>query len=557
MLTGLLVLILLLQGGFSDAVWALGGIAASLFLLFYAKKRPPAFALILMLALVTVYAVSAAFHGLPFEALAGVSRVTVALLLLLVFYNINADISETVFITGFIVAAIGFLALGEILPWSGAVLAGRLQSVFQYANAAGFFIGISAFLTRLNKKCSAYTPFLEAALILTQSVGALVVYTVGWVLYLWKNKNFRFQLLICGFAVSAFLAGSVFALVSFTPIPQLGILPPILLLVFRNKLQQLIDTTAQRKGIIWLGGGVFLLGVAGLFLTRGLLPFATYLERLIHIGDGLRVVVSYPLGIGPGAWQHELFAHQSALYSAAKIHSEPIAAGVDAGFLAVVILCLLVIYWFRKKQWDEKSVCAVMLLLAASMDIPFSFLSITMVALWLAAITLPEAQAMPKHRFTRTLFVLPLTLCCVVFFHAAMKNHAAWVAQTDPPAAAAILERLPIRDTDADLRRMSIYLQMERHDLLDALFAQLSRRTTVLYGQRARSLMQRGLFEEAAEAAIASMRTGPHRMTGHWLMEEILPHLDETLRSEYLIKIESLIPEPHPLIRFIDPISPR
>jgi len=554
---------MLLQGGFTNVVWAFGGIVAALFLLFWARKRPPAPVLILMAALVVVYAASAAFHGLTFESLVSVSRVTAVLLLLFAFSNLDTDIHETVFVAGFVAAAVGFLALSGVLPWSGAVMNGRLQSVFQYANAAGFFLGISAFLTRVNKKRVAFTPFLEAALILTQSVGALAVYAVGCGLYLLyesrkqpsRPRGSGVGEFICGVGVSIFLAGVVFVILAFAPVPQLGLVPPIVFLAFRKKVQQLIEAISRRKGVFLLGGGIFLLGVLSLFLTRGLLPFATYLERLIHIWDGLRVIAVRPLGIGPGAWQHELFAHQSALYSAAKIHSEYIAVGVDAGFSAVVILCMLVIYWCKYSQRDKRAICVVMVLLSATMDIPFSFLSIVIVAVWLVVLTLPNAKDMPK--FIRIVFVIPLALFCVVFFQAAMKNHAAWVAQTDPPAAAAILEGLPIPDTGADLTRMSIYLYMERHDLLDAVFENIPRTTTVAYALLARSLINRELFEEAADAATASIISGPHRMTGHWLMEDVLPHLDEARRSEYQVKIDSLIPQANPLIRFIEPISPR
>ena len=554
-ITALLVFITILQGGFSDAVWSLCGILIILFLLFRAKKLPPMPMFILLLLLNGVYVASAMVYGLPFEALAVICRIMVVSLLLFAFYNIETDITEAVFITGMVVAVIGFAALCDLFHWEGAVVSNRLQSVFQYANATGFFLGITAFLTRTDTKRSAYAPFFETALILTQSVGALIVYGAGWAIYLLKNKNFKFIPVLCGFAVSAFAAGTVYAILLFSPLPQLGLLPPIILLVFRRKLSPWIDTMIQQRWFGLLGGGICLIVASSVFFIRGFRPVATYLERLIHIWDGLGVISRYPLGIGPGVWQFELFAHQSSLYSVAKIHSEYIAVGVDAGFLAVSVLLLSVLYWMKNKQWSEKAVCVIMTLLAAAMDIPFSFLSITLVTIWLVALTLPKSQALPAP--ARVFFLLPLTLFTIVFAQSAMKNHAVWVALTDPPRAAEILARLPIQnDTDAALTRMSIYLSEDRHDLLDVVFETMPKPNTVTHAQMTRSLIRRGLYEEAASSAIAAIESGPHRrVTADGLMEQILPNLDEILRAEYERMVELLIPEVNPLRRYIQAIK--
>ena len=556
-ITALLVFITILQGGFSDAVWSLCGIIIVLFLLFRAKKLPPTPALILVLLLTAVYVVSAVIHGLPFEALAVTSQIIVAVLLLFAFYNIEADINEAVFVSGMVVAIVGFVALSGLLHWEGAVVSNRLQSVFQYANATGFFIGIAAFLTRTDAKRSEFAPFLETALILTQSVGALIVYCLGWSIYLLKNRDFKYQYVLCGFTASACTTGIVYAALLFSPVSQLALLPPILLIVFRKKLSSWIEavTMAHKKWFGLLGGGVFLLVASSFFLIRGFRPIATYLERLIHIWDGLMIILRYPLGIGPGAWQFELFAHQSSLYSVAKIHSEYIAVGVDAGFLAVIVLLLFILYWMKNKQFDEKAICVIMVLMAATMDVPFSFLSITLVTMWLVALTLPKPQNITAP--LRVFFLLPLALFAVVFVQSAMKNNAAWVALTDPLEATEILARLPIRnDSDAALTRIAIYLHKDKHDLLDAVFEAMPNPNTVAHAQMTRSLIRRSLYEDAAESAISAIKSGQHRLvTAEGLMEQILPNLDKTLREEYERKAELLIPEANPLRRHINAIK--
>ncbi|MCL2836551.1 MAG: hypothetical protein FWE00_07465 [Defluviitaleaceae bacterium] len=556
LLTVLLVLITIMQGGFSDAVWSLCGLVAALFLLTRARKRPPMPALVIMFPLIIAYAASAIIHGLPFESLAVVCRVMVTFLLFIAFYNIETDVSESVFIAGMVVAAIGFTSLCDVFYWNGAVISGRLQSVFQYANAAGFFLGVAAFLTRLNTKRSAFAPFIETALILTQSVGALIIYAAGWAIYLLKNKNVRFQLVLCGFAVSFFIAAGIYVLLFFSFMPQLGILSLVILLGFHKKLSLWVEALAKRRWFCRLGGAACLFAAWAVFLTRGLRPFATYIERLIHIWDGLRVIFRHPLGIGPGIWQYELFAHQSSLYSASKIHSEYIAAGVDAGFLAIAASLIFIIYWLKNMHWDGKAVCVIMVLLSAVMDISFSFLSITMVTVWLIVLTLPKSQTVPAS--ARALFLLPLALCSVVFVQSAMKNHAGWIALTDPPAAAEILERLYIRnDTGAALSRISIYLYMERHDLLEAVFEDLPHPGTIAHAQMTRSLMRRELYEEAAESVVVCIESGPHRLTGYRLLEQILPHLDGEMQNEYRRKADLLIPEVNPLFAYIQAMEGR
>jgi hypothetical protein len=204
---------------------------------------------------------------------------------------------------------------------------------------------------------------------------------------------------------------------------------------------------------------------------------------------------------------------------------------------------------------NSKAICILMILLASTMDIPFSFLSITLVTMWFVALTLPKFERMPTP--TRAFFLLPLALFLIVFAQSAIKNQAAWVALTDPPRAAEILSRLPIQnDTDAALTRISIYLYEEQHDLLDAVFESMYNPNTVAHAQRTRSLIRRGLYEEAAINAIAAIESGPHRrVTADALLEQILPNLNELLAEEYQRKADSLIPEVNPLRKYIQAIK--
>ena len=574
--TAFAVLTALLQGGFSDAVWSACGIACALYLCFRFRKPLPTPVMALMAALAVIYAASAIYHGLPFESWAAAGRLMTACLLLLVFYNMDADVYDTAFITGMVVAAVGYAAFCEIFPWAGAVASRRFQSVFQYSNAAGLFLGASAFLARQRDKLSPYALFLETALVLTQSVGALAVYIAAWAVFVLKNGKTRFTPVLLGLAAALLSAGIIYATVYFVGIPQLAILPAAALIVFRVKLQTAIHKAAGVKGALVVVCIAGLAAAAALFAARGLLPAGTYLERLIHISDGAMIIARNPLGIGPGFWQFFYHSYQSAPYDASILHSGYTAVGVDAGFLAVIAIILFLVYWLRRREWDDKCFCLIMILAHVAFDISFSFLTIVLIAAMLVSDTLQkpaekpekptvrEAQAtrgksraariLPRI-FCRVLLAIPIALLAVVFTSSALKNSAQWSAAAgDYPAASAQLERRPVRsDTEAFLMQMRWGLQSGRHDALDDAFGEMPRRNALAYAMKAGSLIERGSFHEAAEYALISAELSPHSPAGFSILEEAVSHLDTARQLEYREKISALEmgTREHPLFALI------
>ena len=541
-ITVIAVMIALLQGGFTDAVWSMCGIAAAVFLCFRLKKCLPMPVMITMAAIIPVYAVSALLHGLPFESLAALGRLMVICLMLLSFHNMDTDACETVFIAGMVVAVIGFVTFCDVFSWDGAVASRRLQSVFQYSNVTGLFLGVSAFLTRRSEKKSSYSFFLETALVLTQSVGALLVYAAAWGMLIGKNRESRIAPVFLSFTVSLLSAAIIYAVVYYSGIPQIAILLPAALIIFRKKLQSVIVKVSAKKCALFASCGFSLIAVSALLAVRGLIPLGTYIERLIHISDGARILISYPLGIGPGAWQFFYQTHQSAPYDATILHSGYAEVGVEAGFLAVIPMVLFMLYWLKNQKWDDKSICIIMIILHAAMDISFSFLVIALITAMLISDTLPKDRSKLVPVPFRGLLAIPIALLTIVFASSAVINSAQWEANAgDIEAASARLEsRLLYNGTEAALMQMRLSGQMGEFSRLDDVFGGMPVHNAEAYAIKAQSLIARGEYREAAGYALMSAEMSPHSPAGFALLEEAVLPLDTAARVYYHDRVSLL-----------------
>ena len=592
--TVLCILITLLQGGFSDAAWCICGIACAVILFFCWKRNLPAQFMVIMTAAVLVYAASALYHGVTYESLAAVMKLATACMLAIMFYNVEADVYETVFAAASVAAVIGCLTFCGIFHWDGAVASRRLQSVFEYANAAGVFFGIAAFITHHDEKRAPFAIVFETAMLLTQSIGAILVYLAGWAIFLLKNRESGFAPVFFNFAASVLAAVIMYAVVYVIAVPQLALAVPVALVVFRKLIRKGILLVSGYRALLWTGCGTAGAAVAGLFAMRGLRPVATYLERLIQIADGVKVMLRFPLGIGPGAWQFSFHAYQSAPYNASILHCGYAAAGVSAGIVAMAVIAAALIFWLKKQKWNAMSACIMMILMHAVLDITFSFLAIVFILAMLLPETMPgretaagaaqkekkqfRAQRLkerenghsrkPVQALLRVIPALPLVLCVVVLLSAAVKNAAAWGANSMGADAAEQLEsRLVRADTEASLIQMEIYLATGEHGKFDAVFSGITGippahsmlhtqalqspntplresaaalRCARAYELMAKSLLQRGMYHEAAEYAYICAEMSPYNRTGFSLLEEILAHLDTAGQGPYREKIAVL-----------------
>lgn len=513
------------------------GILASVFLVFKAKQRPLAPVVVLLLSMILIYCVAVFYHGITFEALASVNRVIVFFLMLMVFFNIEADIDNTILIMGLVAAVIGIAAFCGIISWNGAVVARRLQSTFQYANTAGLFFAVTAFVAHHDKKRKHYAFILETAMLLTQSVGAILVYVLGWIAYAIIRRS-KIDYFVCSLMLALASAGLIFGLVYVIESPQLGVLPPLIVLVIWKKYRQHFIELAHKKITIWLG--IAILPVMGfvLIFTRGLRPIATYLERIIQSIDGISIILSYPFGLGPGSWQFYFTAYQSAPYEVSKIHNEYVAMGVNAGFLAFILVIILATYLLKHQKWDYKGIAVMMILVHAVADIPFSFLAMIIIVAMLVANNNLETKPLPAYM--RFAFVIPIMLCVLVFSDTAIKNRAAWMANAgELESAIQMLDnRLIQNNTEAILTQMSLFAQLGEHGNVERLHSALPRPNARAYTIRASSYLNHQRPDEAISMALTVIELAPHSPRSSILVRRILPYLSDDAQLAYREKTE-------------------
>jgi hypothetical protein len=334
------------QGGFSDMAWCAAGAVFAVCAFFSVKRLPPLTLFVPFAALALLYAVSFALHGAHFESAAQTVKPVVALLAFLTLYNVKLpDIHSLISAAGIIGAVLGIAAFFGIVDFPGASFNGRLQGTFQYANAAGIFFAVCAFMTRTGVKSKKkHLAFLfEFALLLTQSVGAVATYILGHMLLAFTEKK-------------------------------------------RKRLALLFGISAV--------GGAALLYMRGAGTVA-----ASYLDRLLQISDGAWVVLHNPLGLGPGLWAVRLLELQSAFYTATKMHSYPMELGVDAGFAAIAIFVFLIVVWIgrvRKSGLLPRHTAAGMLLFHGLLDVTASFLTLILLLFLLVIPDFPDGSALSK-----------------------------------------------------------------------------------------------------------------------------------------------------------------
>jgi O-antigen ligase len=351
--TAIMAVAVLWQGGFYDMTWCVFGIFCAVNVFWFAKKLPPRSVAVPVFALVLLYFVSALTNGAHYESFRQSIRPLVIFFALIALCNAQKlDVAFCIRVSGIFAVIMGLAALAGIIAFPGAWSANRLQGTFQYANAAGIFFAVCAFLARSERWRGIWlAPLFEIALLLTQSVGALLMYAFGWFLWLLTRKRWKSCL------------GLFFA----------GMTAGIVLLQFRA------------PGRI----------------------MSSYLERLIQIHDGLSAMLSHPFGIGPGLWSVRVLELQSAFYTANHMHSFFAEVAAETGILGLGLLVFLFIsrlaHFFRvshgprrEKLLTPRRIAAGMLLLHGAVDITFDFLSLVLLFLLLTASDTEDGPAFPK-----------------------------------------------------------------------------------------------------------------------------------------------------------------
>lgn len=333
------------------------------------KKIPARPLMVMFGSFVGLCLVSALVHGAPKESIIGVLRPIGILLWIIMLGQKDYGIESALMVSGAVTAIVGLINFGlskiNVSMFDGSVVDGRIYGTFQYANAYAIYLAVCGFVGchhlsgALRKVKIVTVVIIHLALFLTFSVGAIGVYALGWLMWLWRNNRRCFY----------------WAAVT---------LPIVTVIVFA---------------------------------IAGLRPVSTYFDRLLQISDALLTASQNLFGIGPGRWQFEVYERQTSFYSATVIHSGYAEVAAEVGFPALVLVIALIIYYIRTAQYSDSKIAVMMILIHAVFDFSLSFFSITLALLALSAKDLINKEAIVRLPIRyRILFALPLVLAGVSLF---------------------------------------------------------------------------------------------------------------------------------------------
>lgn len=310
---------------------------------------------------------------------------------------------------GVVSAIVGILLFAGLPRIGGTVNAGRLQFLFQYANAAGAWFAAAVLLcwrsqdTRL-ERC-ALLPL--TALLLTQSIGSLllcILIVVGSIIVgsmhmdrkeaTVKDASLLFQVL---FAALAFACLRIDA--------GLGML---VFMVAAAAFYELWPKVAKR--IVREGRGSLVLFVSAALCIAAALAFMTFMapritqaagtmmERVVQIGDASYLLLREPLlGIGPDQWQHVYPAIQSADYRAAVVHCGYLQLGLDAGVVAPIASLGMIALAMKGYGFERYAILFLGLHSFVDFDLAFAFFPV-LICILCASRLAPVDQLKPRVR---------------------------------------------------------------------------------------------------------------------------------------------------------------
>ena len=395
----ILAMLLALQGGYYPAAMGIAGIAlAALNCARAIRDRPRKPHAPLIASAAFAICLLAWCAALPFldgiasyETLSAISRPALAIATAAYWLQLSQDEKHSaiklVAYEGALFSIVALLVFAGVLPYSGAVVDGRLQFTFQYANAAGVYFAVMSCLIWSQARTRAAKALVAAPSIctaLTQSMGT--------------------------FAATALVAGA-------WAVKKLKLA--------RLKRDNATQTKATAGKIVIAALGAVALAALAVFIgvpERLDSALQTGMERLIQTIDGTRALASAPLiGIGPQQWRvvHPLV--QSAQYTANVIHNGYLGFSLSYGLIgtALAALCMLMLWKGTTKAAEDRipgaHPAAALLLIHVLVDFDLAFGSIIML-LVLALLSNREfpstartASSAPDQH-ARARFLLPATL---------------------------------------------------------------------------------------------------------------------------------------------------
>lgn len=249
---------------------------------------------------------------------------------------------------GVLFSVVALLMFARVLPYPGAVVDGRLQFTFQYANTAGAYFAVMSCLIWSQARTRAAKALVTAPIIctaLTQSMGTFAVIAI--VGCAWALKKLKLT---------------------------------------RMKQDNASQTKATSSKIAIAVLGIGTLAVFAVCIgTPDRIDSAlqTGAERLIQTMDGTRALTAEPLiGIGPQQWRVLHPRAQSAQYTANVVHNSYLGFTLSYGLIgtALAVLCIATLWNGTVKATENRIpgtyAAAALLLLHALVDFDLSFGSV-------------------------------------------------------------------------------------------------------------------------------------------------------------------------------------
>ena len=410
----LLAILLALQGGYYPAALGIANIAfAALSCARAIRDRPrkPYAPLIASIAfaicLLAWCAVRPFLDGIAsYETLAAMARPALAIATAAYWLQLSQaekhSAIQLIAYEGALFSVVALLMFARVPPYPGAVVDGRLQFTFQYANVAGAYFAVMSCLIWSQARTRAAKALVAAPIIctaLTQSMGTFAVISIAGCT--WTLKKLK--------------------------LTRMG----------RENASQTKATTSRSASCTAFATGRIAIAALGAVALIALVvcigapdrlssALQTGAERIIQTMDGTRALASAPLiGIGPQQWRvvHPLV--QSAQYTANVIHNGYLGFSLSYGLIgtALAALCMLMLWKGTTKTAEDRipgaHPVAALLLLHALVDFDLAFGSIIML-LVLALLSNRELPSTARtassapDQHARARFLLPATLVVTI-----------------------------------------------------------------------------------------------------------------------------------------------
>lgn len=198
----------------------------------------------------------------------------------------------------------------------------RLRFPFDYPNACGIYFAVCYFSAEKSgsKFIRKAKHLFLLSLLLTQSVGSIGIFVLALIYELIINKEYK-------------------------KLISMAVILSVLLFFLRER--------------VWESMG-------------------TFLERLLHIYDGVLCIADNPIfGIGAGWWEIAKQYYQTGFYTANTIHSSIIQIGVNSGIIGILLFFAAVSFEIRYCfKTGKNAIVPIMILVHSIFDFTLSFLGI-------------------------------------------------------------------------------------------------------------------------------------------------------------------------------------